>query len=321
MKRYQVRGLFFEQLVRKLVNLSGYRRVSTGFVTGRGEQHQIDAFGKYGFTVPFVYPIRLICEAKWLDKGVHLNHVRDFEGVIKDISENYFSGRGVSGKDFLWRLLNRYCDCGAFFSATSFTDRAQNYAYAQGIFLVPYEGNSICQSLLEDLGELIEESGGIFEKKVPNMAESRMKIAYSKKARNAMKRHRSLNRTLKKIGSYLGMLDGIYPIHILTESKVEFDIKRKDDYGIWIKKNVLDITERSLHFEFIDENNNILEFTLPVVVGRGLLDVVRKFYRREAFSYIDIPVTLEAEGGELRRIFKAVIGRRSRETIHRRLCG
>jgi len=319
-KPYQVRGLFFEQLVRRLVTLSGYKKVSSGFVPGRGEKHQIDAFGRYEFVIPFTYPIRLICEAKWLKRGIHLNHVRDFEGVIKDISENYFSTRGIRGKDFTWKFLNRYTDCGVFFSATNFTDPAQHYAYAQGIYLVPFEGNSIVEDLLKELERIAGQNNQAFKTKMFfNMAEDKTKATYSKKAQQIIRNSKTFRKMLSKIGTYLGILDGIYPVHILTRLRLPFRITTRDDYNIQLTKTELDIRERSLHFKFRDMDQNILEFTLPRTVGYSLIDTLRRFYKKKAFSYIDIPVIVKTEEGSVRRIFKGVINPDSRQIITRRL--
>ena len=319
MQPYQVRGLFFEQLIRKLLTSSGYERVSDGKVLGRGEEHQIDAFGRFAFTVPFTYPIRLICEAKWLKIGVHLRHVRDFEGVIKDISENYFTGRNVRAKDFAWKLLNRYLDCGAFFSANYFTDNAQHYAYAQGMYLVPYQGNRVLKSVLTEIESLANQNIDQFEKGPLDLEEDKKKKTYSRMAGKIMNNSTLLNNLLSRIGTYLGILDGVYPVHILTREQVPFDRYEKDEHRISVEKQRLDITRNSLHFVFRDTKRNIFEFTLPAQVGRGLIDVVRRFYKGAAFSYIDIPTVIETEEGSFRRIFRATIDSESRRIIHRRL--
>jgi len=320
LKPYQVRGLFFEQLIRRLVMLSGYKNVSSGFVSGRGEEHQIDAFGRYGFTVPFIYPIRLICEAKWRKKGVHLNHIRDFEGVVKDVSENYFATRGIKGKDFTWKFLNRYTDCGVFFSATNFTGPAQHYAYAQGIYLVPFERNSVCKQLLIELEKLILQNNQLFKTKgFFSMAEDKGKANYAKKAQKIIRDSKEFNKMFSRIGTYIGILDGVYPVHILTRRKLPFRPTYRDDYNIHLEKTELDITERSLHFKFRDMDGNILDFTLPRTVGRGLIDTLRRFYKKKAFSFIDIPVILKIPEGTVRRIFKGSISLESGDIIHRRL--
>ncbi len=155
-----VKGAIFERIVNELLKKNSYapcpverRQVDKrGRVRGRGEWHQIDAFGKLEFSIPFVYPIRLLCEAKNLKKSVGLPVVRNFVGVLKDISENYFVEDNQDIDKMM--LSKRYTDCGAIFSASDFTKHAQNYAYAQGIFLISYENNPIIQRFVKAIEEL-----------------------------------------------------------------------------------------------------------------------------------------------------------------------
>ena len=71
---------------------TNYIDVKSQDVPGGGADHQIDSVGFFSFTIPFMYPVRLIAEAKWYkdDKKIGLGSMRDFVGVMKDISENYF---------------------------------------------------------------------------------------------------------------------------------------------------------------------------------------------------------------------------------------
>ena len=96
MKDYQARGYLFEYEIWRLLEASGYIGVTTENLRGRGAEHQIDAYGTLSIPTPFVYPIRLICEAKCYKDPVELKHVRSFVGVLKDISENYFVGSNRS---------------------------------------------------------------------------------------------------------------------------------------------------------------------------------------------------------------------------------
>lgn len=100
---------------------------------------------------------------------------------------------------------------------------------------------------------------------------------------------------------------------------MSFDYRENDDYGLSLEKERLDVTRTSLHFKFRDEKRNIYEFTLPAQIGRGLFSVVKRFYKRESYSYIDIPITLQTEEGNYRRIFRGIIDGGSREIIYSRL--
>jgi len=153
----QIKGKILEEVVKHYLTIQGYKLLipnsnygdmkilSNGLnVRGRGCYHQIDALGQFAFRIPFLYPIRLLSEAKYYpSRKIQLHHLRDFIGVIKDISKNYFIKNMRSLKE-----LQRFTDCGAYFSISGFTKNAQMYAYGQGIFLVPC---SFLKSLIDKI--------------------------------------------------------------------------------------------------------------------------------------------------------------------------
>ena len=59
-------------------------------IPGRGADHRTDGYGNYSFQVPFIYPIRLIAEAKAYKNPLEPKYMRSFIGLVKDISECYF---------------------------------------------------------------------------------------------------------------------------------------------------------------------------------------------------------------------------------------
>lgn len=147
MTKAQRKGKIFEEWLKIYLKKQGYtvipeqirdsygvpKRADSTHVKGRGGWHQIDALGQFEFQIPFVYPIRLLSEAKCWKKNIGLPVVRNFVGVLKDISENYFieKYRELGHKDRF-----RFTDCGVIFSVSDFTKEAQMYAYAQGIYLI-----------------------------------------------------------------------------------------------------------------------------------------------------------------------------------------
>jgi hypothetical protein len=130
MDNNQAKGYLFEIVIQNLLKESGYVKVQSKKIKGRGAEHQIDAYGLLSIPTPFIYPIRLICEAKNYNRKISLNYIRDFVGVIKDISENYVKRKNSR--------LERCTDSGCYFSFKGFTKNAQGYAWAQNIFLVPF---------------------------------------------------------------------------------------------------------------------------------------------------------------------------------------
>lgn len=70
MNRDQARGYAFEKIIQELLARSGYYKLETGTIKGRGAYHQIDAYGIFSYPVPYIYPIRIISEAKCYKNNV-----------------------------------------------------------------------------------------------------------------------------------------------------------------------------------------------------------------------------------------------------------
>lgn len=160
-RRSVVKGAFFETLIRVLLGKGGFtdlpsdpKNISGDKMRGRGAWHQIDAFGMFSYTIPFLYPIRLLCEAKNYNRNVQLPEVRNFYGAYKDIQEVYYIEKlGQS----LELLTKRYTDAAAMFSSTGFSEGAQDYAYAQGIKLISYESNQFFIGLVQLMDICLDE--------------------------------------------------------------------------------------------------------------------------------------------------------------------
>src|SRR3990167_6113949 len=98
MNESQFKGIVFEELLRYFLKQHGYTLVPKDIsnyygvsykqnglnLKGRGSWHQIDALGQFEFYVPFVYPIRLMSEAKCHNRKIGLSTVRNFIGAMKD---------------------------------------------------------------------------------------------------------------------------------------------------------------------------------------------------------------------------------------------
>ncbi|MCB5286486.1 MAG: hypothetical protein LHW64_01630, partial [Candidatus Cloacimonetes bacterium] len=135
------------------------RRFSFTEIRGRGCWHQIDVPCDYSNYIPFVNPIRLLVEVKFLSKVVSKEHVRAFIGVVKDISENYFVSphcNGGSGKTKDTFKKIRYNELGVMFSASGFNKEAEGLAYAHNIQTVSYKNNPLVDSITSII-KIIEE--------------------------------------------------------------------------------------------------------------------------------------------------------------------
>jgi hypothetical protein len=145
----QRRGYLFEVRVRQTLRRNGWAPVTSHIpdhvritgqrgveIRGRGTWHQIDAPACYAQRVPFMFPLRLLVEAKAHGKPIEKRYIRQFIGVVSDISQNYVVD---PSKPHL--ATQRYTDVGAFFSVSGFQREATRLAYAHGIKTVSY-GNS-----------------------------------------------------------------------------------------------------------------------------------------------------------------------------------
>lgn len=166
-ERGKLKGYLLELVLMKLLKQNNYipvnatrepkkcvRENKKGFVEfkGRGCWHQIDLPFDYNRKVPFIYPIRLLGEAKFHKKAIKKAYIREYIGVLKDIQENYVVASGSKVKN----LVQRRLEVGTIFSASGFQKEAEKLAYAHGIKTISYKNNplfgDICK-LIDDLEE------------------------------------------------------------------------------------------------------------------------------------------------------------------------
>lgn len=154
-----IRGLLLEEAILHLLRATGYSTVESrgtdptlhagtaGLeVKGRGGQHQIDAIADFLISQPFSNPQRLLVEAKCYSAGrpVDLPIVRNAVGVLKDVSEYWVTTRGTAHR-------KRYHYQYALFSASTYTDRAEIYAFAQDIYLIPLAGSAYFRPVIQSI--------------------------------------------------------------------------------------------------------------------------------------------------------------------------
>lgn len=131
-----------------------------GEIRGRGTKHQIDFVGVYQKHIPFVYPIRVLVECKFWTNPVDKSFIREYIGVYKDISENYFS-LYMKKSEF-----TRFLDIPIIFSANGFDNESEKLAWAQGINLVSHSKIPLLRDILDFINFLIDNSpSNIYEDK------------------------------------------------------------------------------------------------------------------------------------------------------------
>ena len=282
----QIRGAILEEIVLVLLENAGYRilngndgeEIRNGHsgleLQGRGEWHQVDALVSYDFTPSFIYPIRLIVEAKaYLPKSynggrVGINAVRNAVGVLKDVNENYFSFSPQNSNNLY--KFKRFNYAYAIFSLYGFTRNAQRYAIAHQIFLIQYYFNP----LFEDIRNFISRINrwNIFSTKDIELKQLRQSVRnYLRNngsneinynlpffTEEGMEIIKNLKRELSNInGSYFGLLNGVYPIHLVSERS----LTQVQDDEIFARAYIHNTKYASFRF-----NDNELFFELPEAV-------------------------------------------------------
>jgi len=334
----QIRGALLEEAVLFLLEKVGYVTVDAGSlasrpvegmrsghsgleVRGRGTWHQLDALALWRYSPAFMYPLQLIVEAKCYSsrRPVGVEIPRNAVGVLKDISESYFSFRGRQ-RTF---QAPRYNYVAAIFSTSGFSRGAVEYAVAHQVFLIQYEGVPVIQPLIDAIFEFDEECISIrgqnaiaaarryYRAKLTEVEESLPdRHSLTEKGRDLL--DGSIAEACRQIrGSYFGMLQGRWPMHLLRTAPLPPSAFLQDtvkcevvgnDQGEWtfVPAN----TQRSENRWFE------LEFSLPqevadLVAGSWDDPVAVANIKEEYFSYID----LSGKIGEIRRNIRLELDR------------
>jgi len=175
--------MLFEEAVLFLLRRAGYKTIDTpdgetirsmgaGLgVFGRGGVHQIDAIADYEITPPFSHPQRLLVEAKCYGARIGIEVIRNAVGVVKDVNEFWNPRTGKTTR-------RRYHYLQAVFSTSEFTSEAEDYAFAQDIFLFPIGRSTHLSRLLTAINAIKPPSfGGTHWTSVPvNLSELRRNV-------------------------------------------------------------------------------------------------------------------------------------------------
>ncbi len=258
LKTSQVKGVVLEEFVLRLLAAAGYRildgseasadvREKRGglHLLGRGDWHQTDALVAYDHTPAFIYPIRLIVEAKAYSRRannqgkVGLNIIRNAVGVLKDVNENYFS---FSDTESVEHKIKRFNYVYAIFSLNGFTDNAQRYAIAHQVFLIQYYYHDLFGKV-RDLFEDYRHDVSHTKLSLSDVRKSVRRIFASSDDRSIATLPseiadfvKSLKVELSRIrGSYFGLLNGEYPIHILSTSEIP-DVNDEEEVEVYLPK-------------------------------------------------------------------------------------
>ena len=197
-------------------------------VQGRGAWHQIDALAEQDQTPSFMFPLRLLVEAKcYPNQRVGIPIVRNSVGVHKDISENYFTKHRTTGEQSSIRFNYQ----SAIFSVSGYTKPAIDYAVAHQIFLIEYKGIPVIAPVIRAIEQLETES--LTQRAIGDISGVRNKfrdVLEGQFSDEHLESHftpqgvesiQEASRGLNNIGgSYFGMLQGRWPLHLLTQNEL-----------------------------------------------------------------------------------------------------
>lgn len=318
-QREQVKGILFEVIVRRLLAKADYApikpdnkcvRKSDGKVRGRGCWHNIDAFGRHTYPTLYVYPIRLLAEAKCYDRNVPLLAVQNFVGAVKDISENYFVRDKLSHEEIV--TYNRYTDCGAVFSASDFSPDAQRLALAHGISMISYANNAVLRKTIDSMYALMpsinmsraSRKKADFSRYIDDKLSGRPQKAYWSGFIRPQRRSafgedfRGLLNSIESIKTSV-MATAIgkdaeiqYPIHLLSYDAIPEEIFASTD--TYLFRVHYSLSENGLIFRVNPVNTEVqLYFSLPRSIYQSyfarqkMLDFKYKFLNR-----IELPIVI-----------------------------
>lgn len=341
----QIRGALLEEAVLFLLRKVGYdpydpsalpprldhlRSGHSGLeVRGRGTWHQLDAFALWRHAPAFMYPLHLIVEAKCYasHRPVGVEVPRNSVGVLKDISENYFT---YSRRDKSFRGP-RYNYTSAIFSTSGFTRGAVEYAIAHQVFLIQYENVPAIQPLIDAIlqfdascvrlwgQQAISAVRYYYRASLANAAHNESRTALTTQGRRLLSG--SITEACHRIsGSYFGMLQGQWPLHLLRTEPLPPTAFAGDtvrcrvignDRGEW--KFV------PVHIARGDNGWFELEFSLPTAVAELVQEnwddpIAVANIKQQHFSYID----LTGEIGGIRRSVRLELDRNWIETYVQR---
>lgn len=275
MKEHQAREYIFEEKVKKLLQDSRYISVMEEDVMGRSGDHDIHAYGKINIPTAFMYPVRIICQYKYYAKNrVELNHIRDFGGIMADVSERNYAIKGEAKN-----IADRYSYSGCFFSATAFSRDAQEYAWAHNIFMVSLERIGVMQPILKKIDHFVS---GLSESTINNISKQELLEGYDREVEEASVMPEAA----------IGIINGVYPVMLVGKRGWLLPVLDEADTSE-IGKVYIDSVYRSENqFEANFELNfmeSSAEFSVPVAVLEKLMERLDNDTRDNVVFNLDIP--------------------------------
>lgn len=109
----------------------------------------------------------------------------------------------------------------------------------------------------------------------------------------------------------MGILDGLYPVMIISSCKFDFSPTASDELteeGVSPENNIAFKEGRVEEEEDINFQFNLqgvrFGFSLPIMTAARIVRAIENTYGGETFATLDIPVALKTNEGTYRRIYR-----------------
>lgn len=320
-RRGQVRGYLFEVVILKLLERNDFRKITSPIngkvrinesnieVKGRGTWHQIDCPCVYSKSIPFIYDIRLLSEVKYYSEEIQKDKIRQYIGVIKDISENYFIN-----EEHTLENQKMYTDIGAYFSANGFQLEAEKLAFVHGIKTISYKNNKLVNELKENIllleenylkaSECLSPKKRVkFTEQISNILDNPTDGELLQVFENDFKPEDGYRNVMNLLSEYLGGIKssffGItetnYYIHFVGKQPFPSELFRNTDLGICQVYYEEGNSYYYIHFSGDSEGDRKFYFTAPT----GMMEVIFKRPERvleekeRHFNSVSVCISLE----------------------------
>ena len=276
----QIRGMLLEEAVLQLLRTAGYTVVEkagsdptlhdghSGLeVLGRGGRHQIDSVADFRISAPFSHPQRLFVEAKCFSPQyrVGLPIIRNAVGVLKDVSEWWGLPSGPSGIATTGRYHYQY----ALFSASGYTLDAERYAFAQDIYLIPYERSLFIAPVIQAIRQLTHEDFGAEAWNAIDLNIGRLRHAIRDMLQGRLTDlvqgpgavATAVNRCVEAIsmikGTLLAVIGRRFPVHLIPAPDLDVrELRERYRVRIWWD-------DRSWYLRDANNDRELFSFDLP----------------------------------------------------------
>ncbi|MCK5320808.1 hypothetical protein KAJ61_05495 [Candidatus Parcubacteria bacterium] len=299
MEKQQAGGYIFEFLILRLLKKLKYVSLSQKHLRGRGALHQIDATGIFSLPIPFVYTLRLICEAKYRDK-VGLGEIRNFVGVMKDISENYFIKNSGERKQ-------RYTDVGCFFGKDSFSEFAQDYAWAHNIYIVSFSGIRDLMPLVDAINYYLDNFHQGSRNKEETIDDFVDKIFRSNEDNIKKLKNKIDNKNL-----IVATLNSTYPVIFFANNRLLKKLHKRMDNKESNNDNIPDAiktarrrAEDQLSYIFtVEILGESVDISLPINISNKIINKILRSSGGQKIFELDIIMIRKLDGKIYRRMLK-----------------